>query len=114
MKTRKKALLVALETQYGQPAALADAALMVVSELDSSPYEGDRVTRARLRQTFGAQAEANAAPYTTVTATVPLAGSGAAGTAPSFGLLLRACGMSETINEGAAVVYQPVTDDHES
>ncbi|WP_413614753.1 hypothetical protein MRB56_12660 [Halomonas cupida] len=114
MKTRKKALLVALEAQYGKAAQLADASLMVVSELDSSPYEGDRVTRERLRQTFGAQAEANAAPYASVTSTIPLAGSGAAGTAPNFGLLLRACGMSETLKAGTNVVYQPVTDDHES
>lgn len=114
MKTRRKLLLAAPETTYGAGAEIADAVLIVVSELDSSPYEGDRVTRDRLRETFGAVAEANAAPYTTVTSTVPVAGSGTPGVAPAYGLLLRACSMSETIVEGESVTYQPVTDDAES
>ncbi|SES12569.1 hypothetical protein SAMN04487958_107203 [Vreelandella subterranea] len=117
MKTRKKLLLVAPESEYGAGADLAAAILLVVSELESSPYEGDRVERARIRQTFGAEVEANAAPYTTVTATIPLAGSGTAGTPPNFGLLLRACGMSETIVSDVgseSVTYQPATDEHES
>ncbi|WP_110636240.1 phage tail tube protein [Salinicola salarius] len=114
MKTRKKLLLAAPEATYGAGAEIADAVLIVVSELDSSPYEGDTVTRDRLRQNFGAVAQANAAPYTTVTATVPAAGSGVPGTPPAYGLLLRACSMSETIEAGVSVTYQPVTDDAES
>lgn len=114
MKTRKKLLLVAPETEYGTAADIADAVLITCSELDGSPYEGDRVSRDRIRQTFGAQVEANAAPYATVTATVPLAGSGTAGTAPNFGLLLRACALSETVEDATSVTYQPVTDDLES
>lgn len=115
MKTRKKLLLVAAETEYGVAPDIGTAIPLVTSELDGNPYEGDRVERERIRQTFGAQVEANAAPFSTVTATVPLAGSGAAGTAPNFGLLLRACGMSETIDGTAeTVTYQPATDDNES
>ncbi|GAA3704351.1 hypothetical protein GCM10022421_08960 [Oceanisphaera sediminis] len=114
MKTRKKALLVAAESSYGVSPLISTATLMTVSELDSSPYEGDRVERTRLREQFGAQAEVNVAPFATVTATVPLAGSGAAGTAPNFGLLLRACGLAETVSVGTSVAYQPATDDHES
>lgn len=114
MKTRKKALLVAVESSYGVSPALETATLMVISELDNSPYEGDRVERSRLREQFGAQAEINVAPFVTVTATIPLAGSGAAGTAPNFGLLLRACGLAETITEATSVSYQPATNDHES
>ena len=114
MKTRKKALLVAPEDIYGVSPDIATATLMVISELDSSPYEGDRVERTRLREQFGGQAEINVAPYATITATIPLAGSGAAGTAPNFGLLLRACGLSETVVPATEVSYAPVTDDHES
>lgn len=114
MKTRKKALLVAAESSYGVSPDIATATLLTISELDSSPYEGDRVERTRLREQFGANAEINVAPFATVTATIPLAGSGAAGTAPNFGLLLRACGLSETVSVGTSVAYQPVTDDHES
>jgi len=35
-----------------------------------------------------------------------LKGSGAAGTAPAIGKLLRACGMSETVNASTNVIYQ--------
>ena len=35
--------------------------------------------------------------------------SGAAGTAPGYGPLLMACGMSETVNAGVSVVYTPVS-----
>lgn len=114
MKTRKKLLLAAPESEYGDGADLASAVLLVCSELDSNPYEGDRVERERLRNHFGAQVEANAAPHATITATVPLAGSGTAGTAPNFGLLLRACGLSETVDSGESVSYQPATDNTES
>lgn len=114
MKTRKKALLVAAEASYGVSPDIATATLLTISELDSSPYEGDRVERTRLREQFGAYAEINVAPFTTVTATIPLAGSGAAGTAPNFGLLLRACGLAETVTAATSVAYTPATDDHES
>lgn len=114
MKTRKKALLVAVETTYGVSPLISTAVLMTISELDGAPYEGDRVERSRLRETFGAQAEINVAPFATVTATIPLAGSGTAGTAPNFGMLLRACGLAETVTVGASVSYKPATDDHES
>lgn len=117
MKTRKKALLVAPETEYGAGADLVDAVLLVVSELDSSPYEGSRIERTRMREQFGADAEINAGPNVQVTTTVPLAGSGAAGTPPNFGMLLRACGLAETIDntvDSEKVEYRPATDDHES
>jgi len=40
---------------------------------------------------------------------VEAAGSGTAGTAPKYGPLLRACGMSETIVATTSVTYAPVT-----
>lgn len=114
MLTRKKALLIAPESSYGVAADIADATLIELAELENAPYEGERQQRTRLRQTFGGHAEVNVGPYATVTATVPLAGSGAVGTPANYGLLLRACGLSETENVGVSIVYQPVTNDHES
>lgn len=114
MRTRLKMLLVAPETSYGAGADIADAVMLLTSELDSNPYEGDRITRERMKPHFGADAEINAAPFSTLTTTIPLAGSGTPGTPPNFGLLLRACGLSETIAAGTSVTYQPVTDGQES
>nr|WP_300312748.1 hypothetical protein [Halomonas sp.] len=114
LNTRTKILLVAPEAEYGAGADIATATMMLVSELDSSPYEGDRTERTRLREHFGANAEINVAPFTTITSTIPLAGSGTAGTPPNFGLLLRACGLSETIEADTQVTYAPATANPES
>ena len=38
-----------------------------------------------------------------------LAGSGTAGTAPRYGALLQACGLSETIVASTSVTYAPVS-----
>lgn len=47
---------------------------------------------------------------------IALKGSGAAGTAPEFGDLLKACGLAETINAAVSVEYDPTSDvaNHES
>ena len=42
--------------------------------------------------------------------TTELRGSGAAGTPPDYGILFRACGMSEAIAGGASVAYKPTSD----
>lgn len=114
LRTRQRMLLVAPETIYGEGADIEDAVLLITSELDSSPYEGDRITRERMRQTFGADPEVNAAPHSTITTTIPIAGSGTPGTPPNFGLLWRSCGLSEEIEENVSVTYRPVTNGHES
>lgn len=114
MKARKKVLLVGIEAEQGTPVPLAECILMTVSELDSAPYEGDRAERQRIKEQFGADAEVNMAPYTTVTTTIPLAGSGTVGTPPNFGPVLIALGMRELIDAGVDVRYMPATDDHES
>lgn len=114
MRTKLRMLLVAPETTYGAGANIEDAVMLITSELDSNPYEGDRITRERMQPTFGANQEINAAPYSTITTTIPLAGSGTPGTPPNFHQLLRSCGLSEEIEENISVTYQPVTNSQES
>ncbi|MES1927541.1 hypothetical protein [Salinisphaera sp. T31B1] len=115
MLTRKRIVLPKIETTYGEDAS-PDGASRVITTSDFSwtPYQGDTQTRDRLTDTFGARAEVNVGPNTSLQFSVPLAGSGEAGTPPVFGPLLRACGMSETIADGESVTYQPVTDATES
>lgn len=43
-----------------------------------------------------------------------LKGSGAAGTAPEIGTLLRGCAMGETIVASTSVTYKPISSSHES
>ena len=45
-----------------------------------------------------------------LTFTVPLKGSGTAGTAPEYGDLFKACGMAETVVAGTSVTYDPASE----
>jgi hypothetical protein len=45
---------------------------------------------------------------------VEIAGSGAAGTPPPYGPLLRACGLAETITAASHVRYTPISENFES
>jgi hypothetical protein len=49
-----------------------------------------------------------------LTGSVELVGSGTAGTAPAWGVLMRACGVAETVTALTDVEYTPVSDNHES
>ena len=115
LRTNKRIVLAKIESEYAADSGPAGANRIITSGDPSwTPYQGDTATRDRADITFGARAEVNVGPNSQLEITVPLAGSGQAGTAPVFGPLMRACGMSETINDGTSVAYQPVTDDIES
>ena len=74
----------------------------------------DNVPRKVLRSYFGGSEELVATRRADIEFDVELAGSGAAGTAPAWGKLLRACGMAETITALNRVEYTPVTTAFES
>ena len=61
-----------------------------------------------IRAYFGNSEQLPAGIHSELDFEVELAGSGAAGTAPAWGPLIRACGMSETITAATDVKYAPV------
>lgn len=96
--TRKRAILSKIETTYGSdatPTGSANAILM--SNLTVSPMEMTLAQRNNVKAYLGNNPSVLAAIYSKVSCDVEIAGSGTAGTAPAYGSLLRACGMSETI-----------------
>ena len=104
---RRLAILAKIESSYGvdpTPSPSADAVIVenfnhsYPAELEDPPASTGSISptsHVLLRRT----AE--------ITFDVPLKGSGAAGTAPEWGPLLRACGFSETIDPGVSVTYEP-------
>lgn len=115
MRTPKQVILTKIETTYGVDATPTSAdAVHTTSDITWGAYEGETQTRDRLKDTFGAEAEVNVGPSSSLQVSVPLSGSGTPGTPPAIGPLLRACGMSETVAAGASVTYAPITDDPES
>ncbi|MDL4862971.1 phage tail tube protein [Halomonas elongata] len=115
-KWRKRFAVAQVESAYGEASAdMTGATILEVVMLDGgNPYAGNTVDRERQREGLGAFEQINTGPYVERTIRVPLSGSGTAGEVPSFGILLRACGLSETINVDTDVVYQPASEGHES
>lgn len=118
MKFKKKLLLAKLEAEYGTDPVPDGSNAIETNGLSIDPYQGDTVTHDVDRPTLGASAQINTAPYVTLSFDVALSGSGDAETAPGYGVLLRACGMSETLvpapDDQPRVEYQPVSDGYES
>lgn len=114
-KSAKKALLLAkLQTTHGvaaTPTGETDALLM--RNLTATPLATEMAERALLRPYMGNSGQIVTTEYAQIEGEVELAGSGVVGESPAWGVLLRACGFSETVEE-TQVVYEPISDDFES
>lgn len=107
--TRKRLILVKKETTYGTDSTPAGTDALLVRNLDITPIEADVVSRDLIRPYLGNSPQLLANSRVSITFQVELAGSGTAGTAPRFGAVLQACGMSETIVATTSVTYAPVS-----
>jgi hypothetical protein len=92
-----------------------DASNAIKSQnLNWSPYEGNRIDLEEDRLALGNFQSINTSPQIGMSCEVYLTGAGdAADTVPGFGPLLRACGLSETVNASTDVTYAPVSSGFE-
>lgn len=109
-KSVEKSLLVAKQhaTAGVDPVPTGGANAMLISNLMIKPLKGDFVPRNLLRGFKGNSGKLLTAHYREMTFEVEIAGAGAAGTAPAYGVLLKGAHHSETVNAGTSVVYAPV------
>ncbi|KQZ14303.1 hypothetical protein ASD44_09630 [Mesorhizobium sp. Root554] len=115
IKWKSKILLAKIETTYGvDPVPTGAANAILATNIVLQPMEGQDVSRELELPWLAAQATIPAGLHVRMTFRVELVPSGAAGTAPAWGPLLRACGVAQTVNASTSVVYNPVTDSHES
>lgn len=114
MKFRSKTLLAKIETEYGVDPVPTGVNGVRTKNLQIRPYQGNTQTRDLDRDYMGAQAQQNTNPQDEITFEVELAGSGTAGTAPAWGIFLRACCMSENVVADTSVTYTPISIDGES
>lgn len=106
----RRSLLAKIETTAGTAETLAAADAILCGDVSVTPLTGDTVDRDIIRSYFGNQQQFNVRQHAQISATVELAGSGEAGTAPQFGPLLVACGMAETADKTKkTVTYTPVS-----
>lgn len=113
--TRRSAILAVLEASYGAAAvtwAGTDAILLV--EPPRFAIEPDNVPRNLALPWMGNSEELPATRRAKLNFKVEMVGSGALGTPPAWGKLLRACGFAEVITAGQRVTYTPVNSGFES
>ena len=114
-KWRKKIFLFKIEATYGTDAAPTPAAnAILATDVKFQPMEGADVNRDLDLPYLGGQGTIPNELHAKFSFKVELAPSGTAGTAPAWGPLLRACACAQVINAGVSVVYNPITDAHES
>lgn len=107
--TRKRLILAKSESTYGTDSTPVGADAVLVRNLEITPIEADVVSRDLVRPYLGNYEQLLAQTRVSITFQVELAGSGTAGTAPRYGAILKACGMSETIVATTSVTYAPVS-----
>jgi len=112
---RNVAVLFKNEVTYGtDPTPSGAANAVLVSEVTMHPMEMQTVDRKLIRPFLGNSEQLPGTIYNRMELSVELAGSGAAGTAPAMGPLLRACAFAETVAVGVDVKYTPVSTGIES
>jgi len=115
MLVKKSVLLVKPEVTYNVdpvPDAANDA--VKVENLSFGPASQKMVEQANVKNTLGKEKSLFGTYLMQVSFDVLVKGSGTAGTAPEYGPLLRACGLSETIVALTSVTYAPASEDLES
>jgi len=112
---QKTVLLAKIETTYGtDPVPTGAANAVLITDLTVTPLDQDAESRNLIRPYFGNSPQIPVANRTMVEFSVEVAGSGALGTAPAYGPLLRACGMAEVITASTKVEYNPISATFES
>lgn len=111
---RNKVVMAKIESTYGTDPTPVGSDAILTSNLRINPYQGNTTSRDLDRFTLGNDEQINTGPNVQVSFDVEIAGSGAAGTVPGLGRLLRACGWSETISAGVSVQYGLVSTGFES
>lgn len=108
-------ILAKIEATYGaDPAPTGAANAILMTDVSLTPMDGEDVSRNLMRPYHGAQEEIPAGLRVQLTGSTELVGSGAAGTAPPWGVLARACGLAQVVSAGVNVVYSPISDGHEA
>jgi hypothetical protein len=112
---RKLAILTKVESVYGtDPVPTGVANAMLVTNVTVNPLAGDQASRDLFLPYLGQQGVILVGTYTELKFEVDSAGAGAAGDVPKYGVLMRACGLAETVTVDTDVQYDPVSSAFEA
>lgn len=107
--TRRRTILAKSEVTYGvDPTPTGAANAILIRNLNVTPLNAELASRDLVRPYLGNSEQLIASKHVQLDFEVELAGSGTAGTAPAYNVLLKACGLAET--DGVSdVAYNPVS-----
>lgn len=110
IRFKQKVLGVAVEGSYGVSGSPdpASAAIRTIN-FEVEPLNFDSLELPYDKDTYGANAKTLFRQHVRVSFEVPLNGSGSAvDDVPAWGVLMRGCGHSETVNASTNVTYAPI------
>jgi hypothetical protein len=113
-QSRIQLLLAKIETTYGTNSTPAGTDAILVRNLEVTPLEAKMLERETVQPYLGSRPSLMVDQQVKVTFEIEVSGSGTAGTAPKYGPILRACGLSQTIVADTSVTYAPVSTGMES
>jgi hypothetical protein len=114
MVTRKTVLLGKIETTYGTDSVPTGAANAILAMDVLVKENAGIVERGAQWKYLGQPPSLLGDRWADVSFKVQVYGSGAAGTAPRVGALLRACGFAEVVVSSTSVTYTPNSSNHDS
>ena len=115
MLVKKSVVLAKVEVTYNtDPVPVAATDAVKVENLSHGPASQKMVEQPNVKNTLGKEKQLFGTTLWQVSFDALVKGSGAAGTAPEFGPLLRACGLGETLVVSTSATYAPVSTGFES
>ena len=108
-------LLAKIESAYATDPTLTGAANAILAQnISIRPMEGQDVPRNLIQDYLSGQATIPTGLHVVIEFDTEFAGSGAAGTAPGWGVLMRGAGCAEVIVADTSVTYSPISEGMES
>lgn len=108
--TNARVLLAKIQSVHGtDPVPTAGSNAILVYDLAHRPVVADKKDRKPIRPYFGSKPALLANQHEEISFAVDLAGSGAAGSAPAWGPLVRACACAETLTASTKAEYTPIS-----
>jgi len=116
MKANKKLLIAKVETTYGTDAApVVGTDDVLISNFTIQPLNVRYAERNHALPYFGSRGQINVGETMIMEYDIEMSGAGAVVTVPKYGVLLRGCGMSETVTPTTGpVTYSMISDGEES
>ncbi|WP_152681971.1 phage tail tube protein [Chromobacterium subtsugae] len=115
LNSKRVAIIAKVEAKEGVDAVPTGAAnAILVASPKVTPLDSDRAERNVVRPYFGNAESVVTGVRMKAEFEVELAGAGAPGAVPAWGVLLRGCGFAETVAKDASASYAPISGGHES